>query len=235
VAEPEEPKHGCILGLAGGQPAYRLLIVEDQPENRLLLRRLLDPLGFELREAVNGQEAVAQFEQWHPDLIWMDIRMPVMDGLEAVRRIRATQAGVQTKIIALTAHALDEQSKPILAAGCDDLVRKPFREQELFDALTRHLRLKFIYEKAPRQKNTPEAPELALRPEQLDVLPAELRRDLRQAVIELDTARTKALIEQVTERDASLGRALNTLATQFDYERLLKLLEKEPSHTRQTL
>ena len=228
VAEPEEPKIGRILGLAEGQPAYRLLIVEDQPENRLLLRRLLDPLGFDLREAVNGQEAVALFEQWHPHLIWMDIRMPVMDGLEAVRRIRATQAGAETKIIALTAHALEEESKPILAAGCDDLVRKPFREQEIFDALARHLRLKFIYEKAPPQKSTPEAPGLALRPEQLDVLPAELRRELRQAVIELDTARTQALIGQVTERDASLGRALNTLATRFDYESLLKLLEREP-------
>ena len=234
VAEPEEPKHGCILGLAEGQPAYRLLIVEDQPENRLLLRRLLEPLGFELREAVNGQEAVAQFEQWHPDLIWMDIRMPVMDGLEAVRRIRATQAGVETKIIALTAHALDEESKPILAAGCNDLVRKPFREAEIFDALARHLGLKFIYEKALRQKNPPEAPGPALRPEQLDVLPAELLRDLRQAVIELDMARTQALIGQVTERDASLGRALNTLATQFDYEGLLKWLEREPAQPGQT-
>ena len=235
VAEPEEPKHGRILGLAEGQPSYRLLIVEDQPENRLLLRRLLDPLGFELREAVNGQEAVALFEQWHPDLVWMDIRMPVMDGLEAVRRIRATQAGAETKIIALTAHALDEESKPILAAGCDDLVRKPFREGEIFDALARHLRLKFIYENVPRQESTPEASGLTLRPEQLDVLPAELRRDLRQAVIELDMARTQALIGQVAERDASLGRALNTLATQFDYEGLLKLLEREHSHPGQML
>ena len=99
------------MGLAEGQPRYRLLIVEDQPENRLLLRSLLDPLGFELSEAVNGQEAVALFEQWHPDLIWMDIRMPVMDGLEAVRRIRATKAGADTKIIALTAHALEEERR----------------------------------------------------------------------------------------------------------------------------
>ena len=150
VAERDELKHRRILGLAEGQPRYRLLIVEDQPENRLLLRRLLDPLGFELREAANGQEAVALFEQWHPDLIWMDIRMPVMDGLEAVRRIRATKAGADTKIIALTAHALEEEREPIMAAGCDDLVRKPIREQELFEALARHLRLKFIYEKAPR-------------------------------------------------------------------------------------
>jgi PAS domain S-box-containing protein len=235
VAERDEVKHRRILGLAEGQPRHRLLIVEDQPENRLLLRRLLDPLGFELREAANGQEAVALFEQWHPDLIWMDIRMPVMDGLEAVRRIRATQAGADTKIIALTAHALEEEREPIMAAGCDDLVRKPFREQELFGALARHLRLKFIYEKAPRQESTPEAAGLAVRPEQLDALPAELLRDLRQAVIELDTARTQAIIEQVTERDASLGRALNTLATRLDYKRLLKLLEKEHPETGQMI
>ena len=188
-----------------------------------------------MREAANGQEAVALFEQWHPDLIWMDIRMPVMDGLEAVRRIRATKAGADTKIIALTAHALEEEREPIMAAGCDDLVRKPFREQELFEALARHLRLKFIYEKAPRQESTPEAPGLTLSPEQLDALPAQLLQDLRQAVIELDTARTHALIEQVTERDASLGRALNTLATRLDYKRLLKLLEKEHPETGQTL
>jgi PAS domain S-box-containing protein len=235
VAEPEEPKHGRILGLAGGQPCCRLLIVEDQPENRLLLRRLLDPLGFEVREAANGQQAVALFEQWHPDLIWMDIRMPIMDGMEAVRRIRATPAGAVTKIIALTAHALEEERRPIMAAGCDDLVRKPFREQEIIDALARHLRLKFIYEKGPPQESTPGAPGPALRPEQLAELPAELLQDLRQAVLELDTARTLALLGQVTGRNASLGRALNTLATQLDYAGLLKILSQEHAQTGPTL
>jgi PAS domain S-box-containing protein len=235
VAERDELKHRRILGLAEGQPRHRLLIVEDQPENRLLLRRLLSPLGFELREAVNGQEAVALFDQWHPDLIWMDIRMPVMDGLEAVRRIRATPAGTGVRIIALTAHALEEEREPIMAAGCDDLVRKPFHEHELFGALARHLRLKFIYETAPLQENTQEAPGLTLNPEQLDALPSQLLQELRQAVIELDTARTQILIEQVAERDASLGRALKTLATRLDYKRLLKLLEKEHPETGETL
>jgi hypothetical protein len=122
-----------------------------------------------------------------------------------------------------------------MAAGCDDLVRKPFREQEIFETLARHLRLKFIYEKAPGPESTPEAPGLTLRPEQLEGLPAELLRDLRQAAIELDTARTHAIIEQVTERDASLGRALNTLATQLGYRRLLKLLERVHAHSGQKL
>jgi CheY-like chemotaxis protein len=235
VAERDELKHRHILGLAEGQPHYRLLIVEDQPENRLLLRRLLAPFGFELREAINGQEAVAMFEQWHPDLIWMDIRMPVMDGLEAVRRIRATQAGAATKIVALTAHALEEEREPIMTAGCDDLVRKPFREHEIFGALARHLDLKFTYEKKPPQESTPEVPGLAVRPEQLDALPAELLRDLHQSVVELDTARTRVLLEQVAGRDAALGRALDTLATRLDYQGLLKLLERKHSQPDSTL
>jgi PAS domain S-box-containing protein len=235
VSEPDEPKHGRILGLAEGQPRYRLLIVEDQPENRLLLRRLLGPFGFELHEAANGQEAVALFEQWRPDLIWMDIRMPVMDGLEAVRRIKAAKAGADTKIIALTAHALEEERRPIMAAGFDDFVRKPFREQEIFDALARHLRLKFIYEKASSPEETQEAADLTLRPEQLGMLPAELLRELREVVIELDTARTQALIQQVAERNPLLGRALKTLATQLNYEGLLKLLETVHSKTQQKL
>jgi CheY-like chemotaxis protein len=221
--------------LAEGQPRYRLLIVEDQPENRLLLRRFLEPIGFELHEAVNGQEAVAAFEQWHPDLVWMDIRMPVMDGVEAVRRIRATQAGAATKIIALTAHALEEERGPIMAAGCDDFVRKPFREQEIFDCLARHLRLKFTYEKARQPESRPQPPGLAVQPKQLEELPAELLRELRQAVIELDTAHTQALIAQVAERNASLGQALSTLATQLDYKRLLNLLKREHPQAEQTL
>jgi PAS domain S-box-containing protein len=235
VAEPEEPKHGRILGLAEGQPRHRLLIVEDQAENRLLLRSLLDPLGFEMSEAVNGKEAVALFDQLRPDLIWMDVRMPVMDGLEAIRRIRATKAGANTKIIALTAHALEEERNAILAAGCDDFVRKPFREQDIFGALARHLLVKFIYEKAPRPESAPEAAGITLRPEQLEGLPAELLRELRQAVIELDTARTHDIIGQITERDASLGLALNTLATQLGYRRLLKLLERVHPGNQRTL
>jgi CheY-like chemotaxis protein len=225
VAVPAEPKRGRIVGVADGQPRYRLLIVEDQPENRLLLRRLLEPFGFDLREAINGQEATTSFEQWHPDLIWMDIRMPVMDGLEAVRRIRAAEGGSGTKIVALTAHALEEERTTIMAAGCDDFVRKPFREHEIFDALARHLHLRFIHDEAPRQESTQKVPALPLRPEQLNALPAELLRDLRQAVIELDTARTNALIAQVVEQDALLGEALDRLARQLDYEGLLKFVE----------
>ena len=214
--------HNRITGLAAGQTCYRLLIVEDQPENRLLLRKLLEPFGFELREAVNGQEAVDISAQWQPHLVWMDIRMPVMDGMEATRRIKATVAGARTRVIALTAHALEEERRQILATGCDDLIRKPYRETEIFEAMARQLGVKYEYEGAQAA-----APGSAgeLQPEQLAVLPPELLSRLHQAVLELDTAQTLELIELVSSRDLAVGTVLKGLATGLEFDRLLALLE----------
>jgi CheY-like chemotaxis protein len=85
-----------------------------------------------------------QYEAWQPHLIWMDIRMPVMDGLETTRRIKATEAGRRTKIIAVTAHALEEERTEILAAGCDDFIRKPYQVTEIFECLAKHLGVRYI-------------------------------------------------------------------------------------------
>ncbi len=153
VSSNDNPtNHSNVIGLAEGQKRYRLLITEDKLENRMLLRQLLEPLGFELREAINGKEAIALFEQWHPHLIWMDIRMPVMNGLEATRHIKKTQDG--TKIVALTAHALEEERLEILEAGCDDFIRKPYRDTDIFKALSKHLNVRFRYKNLTHRRIT---------------------------------------------------------------------------------
>jgi two-component system sensor histidine kinase/response regulator len=84
-----------VIGLAPGQPEYRILVVDDRADNRLVLVRLLSSLGLLVREAENGQEAVAVWEDWQPQLIWMDMRMPVMDGYEATKQIKAHPLGKQ--------------------------------------------------------------------------------------------------------------------------------------------
>jgi signal transduction histidine kinase/FixJ family two-component response regulator len=134
-----------VLGLAPGQPRYRILVAEDNPESRMLLVRELTSLGLDVREAVNGAEAVTVFEEWHPHLIWMDWRMPIMNGLDATRSIRALPGGGETRILGLTASAFEERGEEFRQAGCDDYLRKPYRIGEVLDAMARALGLSYRY------------------------------------------------------------------------------------------
>ena len=158
-----------VIGLEAGQDIPRILVAEDKKASRTMLVKLLRTVGFQVREAIDGKEALDVFHQWQPDFIWMDIRMPVMDGLEATQRIKETEAGKSTVIAALTAHALEEEREQILAAGCDDFVRKPFREHEIFGVIGKHLGLKYVYEDS-WEKALPVEPEVEIRPERLAAL-----------------------------------------------------------------
>lgn len=212
-----------VTGLEDGQPACRILVVDDQEESRLLLKKLLEPVGIEVREAANGQEAIDVFQTWQPDFIWMDIRMPVMDGMEATRRVRALeQQTTRTPIVALTAHAFEEEREHFLAAGCDGFVRKPFRQHTIFETMAKYLGVRFVYEEPEPADQTAE-PELT--PQMLARLPNDLLLNLKQAVIELDTEKTLVLIARITEMDANLGVALQSVVKNLGYTRLLAMLE----------
>ena len=121
-------------------------MVDDVKANRTPLLRLLEMTGFQVREAEDGHEAVEIFPQWLPDFVWMDVRMAGMDGMEATRRIKSTPAGEKTPIVALTSSALMEEQHLIMAAGCDGMVRKPYREEEIFAVMAKHLDLQYVYE-----------------------------------------------------------------------------------------
>jgi signal transduction histidine kinase/DNA-binding NarL/FixJ family response regulator len=225
-AIPAAPRRGSVKGPAEGQPRRRLLIAEDQTENRLLLRKLLEPLGFDLREAVNGREAVAIFEEWRPHLIWMDIRMPVMDGLEATRHIKATDTGAQTRIVAVTAHALEEERREILAAGCDDFVRKPYRYAEILDVLTKNLGVRFVCEEetTPAAVAPPNAAALA-------DLPDELLNALEHALTLIDIGAVSRAIEEIRAYNPSLADALAAVAKDLQYGRILRLIRAAHGET----
>jgi len=222
---PEKVRENLVVGLEPGQATPRILVVEDQEESRRLLVQLLEDVGFEVREASEGLEAIRVFEEYRPHFIWMDMRMPGMDGLEATRRIKATDAGKKTVVAALTAHALEEEQEPILAAGCDELVRKPYREQELFEIMGRRLGIRYIYEGAHTGPgDVGWGAEVSS--EEVAALPLALRKELHEALLRLNMARISAAIEKIAERDGRLGAALRRLAENMDYHRLLLLCEE---------
>jgi signal transduction histidine kinase/ActR/RegA family two-component response regulator len=213
---------GRVIGLASGQSEYRILIVEDRAENWLLLRRILEDVGFAVRVAENGALGIDAFQAWRPHFIWMDLRRPVMDGLEATRRIRALEGGRDVKIVALSASAFKEDRDNVLAVGMDDFLRKPYRPAEVFECLTHNLGVRFVYGDAPSAAAA--IPPLALSPEAFAVLPQELRAELGDAVVALDIARIAAAIRRVSGVEPALGTLLARHAEQHAYTKMLGAL-----------
>jgi len=199
---------------------------------RLLLVKLLEPIGFEVEEATNGQQAIEVWQRWEPHVILMDMRMPIMDGYEATRRIKATPQGKSTVIVAVSASAFEEDREKILSIGCDDFLRKPFEQQQIFDILSKHLGVRFVYEQvepAPHLKPVDRAAvqdadlELA---ERLAALPSKWVTRLQQAIILGEWTAIAELIAQIREQDAELGQALAALAHQFEHDRMLTIMRQ---------
>ena len=200
-----------------GQPEYRILIVEDGADNRLLLKRMLGPLSCEVREASNGAEGVEVWRRWRPHFIWMDLRMPVMDGYEATRRIKAEEGGQQTIIVALTASAFEED-RQVLEIGCDDFVRKPFHQTVLFETLARHLDMRYTYAGEPAGKS------LALTSADLATLPPEMLTRLREAASIADDGAILQLLQDMPDEHEALAKELEQMTREFRFLDLLALL-----------
>jgi signal transduction histidine kinase/DNA-binding response OmpR family regulator len=204
-----------VTALAAGQPEYRILIVEDQQENWMLLERLLQNAGFRVRVASNGAQGVKEFREWRPQFIWMDMRMPVMDGIEATRRIRACEGGAEVKIVAVTASGYIAERREILAEGLDDYVRKPYRPREIFACMARHLGVQYLVGEPVAKPAAGRAGELMA--EDLSALPDGLRRELRDALIMLNPVRISAAIERISQQDQALGLTLVRYAHRYAY------------------
>jgi PAS domain S-box-containing protein len=225
IAEVPKPKGepaGEIIGLAPGQPHYRILIAEDQRENQLLLQRLMTDIGLETRLAETGKKTVDIFREWQPDLIWMDRRMPVMDGEDATRRIRALPGGDRVKIVAVTASAFREEQRKMLEAGMDDIVRKPYRFNDIYDCLARQLNVQYVYQTG--QEEAEAAP--AVSADMLKRLSVPVRQTLKEALGSLDGERIAEAVRQIGAEDVVVGRTLAHQVEFFDYPAILKALEE---------
>lgn len=143
-----------VIGLQDGQPSYKILIADDTVQTRQYLQNLLLPVGFQVKLANNGEEAVTMWRHWKPDLIWMDIRMPKLDGFEATRMIRSQPEGDQPKIIAFTASVFKDELQKVFDAGCDDFMRKPFKAFEAFSKMKEHIDVEYVYEELENERDS---------------------------------------------------------------------------------
>jgi PAS domain S-box-containing protein len=211
------------IGLAEGQH-YRLLVVDDNRESRQLLVKILETLDFEVQQAENGQAAIAIWQSFAPHLIWMDLRMPVMDGYEATRLIKSQPQGQETVILALTASAFEEERAIAIAAGCDDFIRKPFREEELFEKMAKYLGVRYRYESivstiAPEATSADLTAGLLL----LEQMPAQWRSQLHQAATQVDAEQIVLLIDRLPPEHSNLALAIADLMHRYRFDRLVEL------------
>lgn len=240
--ETKQPMHQ-VIALELNQPRYRILIVDDKWDNRQLLLKLLSPLGFELKEAGNGQEAIEIWENWQPHLIWMDMRMPVMDGCEATREIRKREGEREipqspltkdpvpnpyTVIIAITASSFEEEKAVILAAGCDDFVRKPFREQIIFEKMAEFLGVRYVYQEEQALFFSAQ-PAVAFSETSIDEalksMPTEWIEQLHHAALCIDNEKILGLISQLPPTQTTFAEVLEDLVNQFRCDRIVNLIE----------
>lgn len=221
--ESQQPSRR-VIALEPNQPRYRILIVDDKWSNRQLLLRLLNPIGFDIQEASNGKEAIEMWQSFEPHLIWMDMRMPVMDGYEATRYIKSQLKGQATAILALTASTLEEERAVILSTGCDDFVRKPFREQVIFDKIAEYLAVRYVYEELASPTSTTVKTALSLQ-EVLASMPLSWVDQLYQAADLIDNEQILQLLQQLKPNQEFFKQTLTEWVNSFRCDRIIDLIE----------
>ena len=222
-AQPLAPGLNAVnIKLAEGSPPVRVLVVDDLPDNRRLLHDVLQPAGFTVLQANNGEEALAQFNLHAPHVVLMDMRMPVMDGYEATRRIKATPQGARTPVIAVTASALEDDRQAIMDCGVDVYLSKPIVPLHLFTKLQELLH---VHYQAPPEAPTasPAVGDLSQARIQADVPPA-LRRGMCQALTLGDMAQLHQHLVELATQQPTLAHGLQRLANDFEYDTLQQLL-----------
>jgi len=214
---------GRVIGLVPDQIEYRILIVEDEQENWLLLRQILEQVGFRVQVAENGAQGLDVFRAWRPHFIWMDIRMPVMDGLEATRRIRRLEGGHEVRIAACTASVMGESAEQCLLAGMDDFIRKPYRPDEIFACLVRNLGVAFIRKENPEEATLELLEKIDL--EKLAALPPELIGEMTEALISLEEKRIAVFMQKLSEIDPCLVTVIGRYVDKLAYTEVLHAIQ----------
>ena len=214
-----------VQHLAAGQSQYRILVADDKPANRQLLIELLQTVGFNTHAADNGKEAISIWQEWQPHLIWMDMRMPLVDGYQATKYIKSQSQGTDTVIIALTASAFEEERERILSAGCDDFVRKPFTEQVIFDKMAQYLGVEYLYDSKQTPSSSTETSDNSLTKQDLSFLSPEWIGQLHQAAIAVDSEQIEQLVAQISASHQSIAQTIIHMTRNYDFDAIIELTE----------
>jgi CheY-like chemotaxis protein len=230
---------GRVVGLAPGTPSPRVLVVDDTHDNRVLLRELLEPIGFDVREASNGAEAVEVWQSWRPEIILMDMRMPVMSGVEATREIRRRESvdhrghgegdsvssvaeTSPVRIVALTASAFEHEREQIVAHGCDAFVAKPFRESTVFATLAEQLGIGYVYATPDAE---PGKSESAITTARLTGVSAEWRERFEESLVTGDVQALLEAADALAPHDEQLAAELRKAVREYRFDELLDELK----------
>jgi PAS domain S-box-containing protein len=218
-----------VIGIVRRQFIPKILIVDDADSNREFLRVLLLQVGFDVKDAATGKEALGILKEWQPDLILLDRIMPDLDGIEICKKIRATLAQSKIKIIMVTASALEDSRREVSQCGIDGFVSKPFRESEIFAAIKRVLNIEYLY------ANEPSPVRASLAHEAAQVLLEKISTEVVSKIIEASEVGDVELLhklidESVTPSCSELGIELTNLANSYKYNSIKKLLERRKGY-----
>ena len=202
-------------------------MVDDKKDNLRVAATLLKLVGFETNEAVNGVDAIAKFEAWSPHLILMDMRMPVMDGYEATQRIKSTEKGKLTPVVALTASTFEDELEKMKSFGIQGFIRKPFRENELFTTIGKILGIEYIY-----NDQTPPSPakymnDMEAISKEVEKLPNNVLLKMQNALAVADLDLFIQLVKSTEDNHSELAKKLMNLADSYDYNQLEQILQQK--------
>jgi CheY-like chemotaxis protein len=228
---PAPPEYRQVLGIETGTGPRRVLVVDDRDTNRDVLVRMLQPLGFETREASNGLEGLEVFESWRPQVVLVDIVMPVMDGKEAIRRMRALPDTDGVAIVALTASTLQEERQTVLALGANAFLRKPFREEDLLEAIRIHAHINYIYGDEMSEPTPINGEQLSIAQARaaLGGLPPALVARLRSIVMRGAINESRTIVEEIHPYDPHLADLVRQRADGYVLDELHALWEEDPT------
>ncbi|MBU1057282.1 MAG: response regulator [Proteobacteria bacterium] len=214
-----------VVALEPDQPRYRILVVDDNSTNRLQFINLLASFALDMKSAQNGKTALKLYTKWSAQLIFIDMQMSVREGFETIKKIRSADKNRQTKIVALNAGGLKSDEEAAMTAGCDSLIGKPFQKEDIYEAMERHLAVRWLYEDDRGTANQPTVVSKDSWQKMILSLPIDLQERLEDAVSRADMATINSVIGLIRDHAPNLALKLEELADDYEYEAILSLMK----------